>query len=63
MVFKANLSGGIEAVDFYCIAFHAASKNCFKASDNDFYAHAEIVINSQTVLAISDTLHYSTNFI
>lgn len=59
----AYLSGSIEAVDFYCKAFNATSKNCFKASDNDdFYAHAEIVINSQTVLAISDTLHYSTSF-
>lgn len=64
MVFMAYLSGSIEAVDFYCKAFHATSKNCFKASDDDdFYAHAEIVINSQTILAISDTSHYSTNFI
>ena len=64
MVFMAYLSSSIEAVDFYCKAFNAASKNCFKASDDDdFYAHAEIVINSQTVLAISDISHYSTNFI
>jgi len=59
MVFMAYLLGTMEAVDFYCKAFSATSKNCFKASDDDdFYAHAEIVINSQTVLALSEKAHY-----
>lgn len=57
------MTGSIEAVQFYCQAFNATSKNCFKASDNeDFYTHAEIVINGQTVLAISDVLYYDANF-
>lgn len=47
----AYLTGSIEAVDFYCKAFNTISQNCFKASDDDnFYAHAEIVINGQTIL-------------
>lgn len=53
----AYLPGSMEAVDFYCKAFNASAKNCFKANDGDnFYAHAEIVINNKTVLAISDIL-------
>lgn len=63
MVFMAYLTGSMEAVDFYYKAFNATSKNCFKSSDDDaFYAHAEIVINDQTVLAISDTSHYDMEF-
>jgi len=62
-VFMAYLTGSIEAVDFYCEAFSPTSKQCFKASDDDdFYAHAEIAINDQMVLAISDTAHYGTEF-
>jgi len=54
-VFMAYLAGSIEAVDFYCAAFNA-EKSCFKAADDDdFYAHAEISINGQTVMAICDT--------
>ncbi len=59
MVFMAYLTGTMEAVDFYCKAFNATSKNCFKASEDDeFNAHAEIVINSKTVLALSEKAHY-----
>ena len=59
----AYLTGSIEAVDFYCRAFQAKS-NCFKASDDDdFYAHAEIEINNQTVLAVSEKSHYDKEFI
>lgn len=62
-IFMAYIVGSMEAVDFYCKAFDAKSKNCFKHSDDDaFYAHAEIVINEQTVLAISETAHYNTEF-
>ena len=61
MVFMAYLSGSIEAVDFYCRAFNAKSQ-CFKHADVDFYAHAEIIINEQTVLAISDKAYYDTAF-
>jgi uncharacterized glyoxalase superfamily protein PhnB len=50
----AYLTGSIEAVDFYCAAFNA-EKTCFKAADDDdFYAHAEIIINGRTVMAICD---------
>jgi len=53
--FMAYLTGSIEAVDFYCTAFNA-EKACFKAADDDdFYAHAEISINGQMVMAICDT--------
>jgi len=63
MVFMAYLADSIEAVDFYCKAFNADFKNCFKHSDDDnFYAHAEIAINEQTVLAISDIAHYDMDF-
>lgn len=63
-VFMAYLASSIEAVDFYCKAFSAESKNCFKQSDGDnFYAHAEIAINGQTVLAISDIANYDMEFI
>jgi len=63
MVFMAYVSDSKEAVDFYCKAFRAASQNCFRANDeDDFWAHAEIVIDGQTVLAISDVLHYDTGF-
>ena len=63
MVFMAYLTGTIEAVDFYCKAFKASSKNCFKAADDDdFYAHAEIVINDQMVLAISEISHNDKEF-
>jgi len=59
----AYITGTIKAVDFYCKAFDAVSKNCFKASDNDdFYAHAEIVMNGQTVLALSEKSHYDKEF-
>jgi uncharacterized glyoxalase superfamily protein PhnB len=62
-IFMAYIVGSMEAVDFYCKAFGAKSKNCFKHSDDDaFYAHAEIAINEQTVLAISETAHYDTVF-
>ena len=54
----------MEAVGFYCKAFGATSKNCFKAYDgDDFYAHAEIVINNQTVLAISEQAYYNKEFV
>jgi len=63
MVFIAYLAGSMEAVDFYCKAFKAQPKNCFKSSDNDdFYAHAEIAIDDQTVLAISEKSHYDMDF-
>lgn len=63
VVFMAYIKGTMEAVDFYCKAFHAQSQNCFKHSDeDDFYAHAEIVINNQAVLAISETAHYDMEF-
>lgn len=56
-VFMAYLTSSIEAVDFYCAAFNA-EKACFKAADDDdFYAHAEIIINGQTVMAICDIKH------
>ena len=62
-VFMAYVTGSMEAVDFYYKAFNATSKRCFKASDvDDFYAHAEIAINDQAVLALSDTRHYDTAF-
>lgn len=64
MVFMAYLTSSMEAVGFYCKAFNATSKNCFKSSDADaFYVHAEIVINDQTILAISEKSHYDTEFI
>lgn len=48
--FMVYLTGSVEAVDFYCKAFNTISRNCFKTSDDDdFYAHAEIVINEQTI--------------
>ena len=54
-IFMAYLTGSIEAVDFYCVAFNA-EKVCYKAADDDdFYAHAEISINGQMVMAICDT--------
>ena len=56
-VFMAYLTGSIEAVDFYCGAFNA-EKACFKAGDDDFYAHAEIKIGEQVVMAICDTRYY-----
>ena len=60
-VFMAYLTGSIEAVDFYCAAFNA-EKACFKAADeDDFYAHAEIIINGQMVMAICDTKELSNN--
>ena len=59
----AYITGTIEAVDFYCKAFNAKSA-CFKASDeDDFYAHAEVFINGQTVLGLSEKAHYETNFV
>lgn len=62
-VFMAYLEGTVKAVDFYCQAFHATSRNCFKSSDkDDFYAHAEIVINDHIILAISGTSHYDAEF-
>ena len=58
----AYVTGSIEAVDFYCEAFNAKS-NCYKhADDDDFYAHAEIVINERIVLALSDKAHYDKGF-
>ena len=64
MLFMAYITGTIEAVDFYCKAFNTASKKCFKASDNDdFYAHAEIEINENMVLALSETIHYDKEFL
>ena len=62
-VFMAYLTGSVEAVDFYCKAFNATPKNCFKASDDDdFYAHAEIAIGDQTILGISEKAHYDMAF-
>ena len=56
MVFMAYLTGSVEAVDFYCKAFNTENKKCFKAADeDDFYAHAEIIINNRTVLALSES--------
>jgi len=53
----------MEAVDFYYKAFNATSKKCYKASGCDaFYAHAEIVISEQTILALSDISCYDTEF-
>lgn len=61
--FMAYLTGSVEAVDFYCKAFNTISRNCFKTSDDDdFYAHAEIVINEQTILGISEKSCYDTEF-
>lgn len=63
MAFMAYLTGSVEAVDFYCKAFNTIPRNCFKASDDDdFYAHAEIVINEQTILGISEKSCYDTEF-
>ena len=63
MVFMAYLTGSMEAVDFYSKAFNAKSNNCFKsADDDDFYAHAEIEINNQTVLAVSEKSYYDMDF-
>jgi uncharacterized glyoxalase superfamily protein PhnB len=63
MIFMAYITGSMDAVDFYCRAFDAQSKNCFKHADNDpFYAHAEIAVNEQTILAISEKAHYNTEF-
>lgn len=63
MLFMAYLAGSIDAVDFYCKAFNGKSRNCFKHSDDDdFYAHAEILINDQMVLAISEKSHYNMDF-
>jgi len=63
MVFMAYVTGTMEAVDFYYKAFNAESKKCYKNSDDDdFYAHAEIIIDNQTVLALSDTAHYDKKF-
>ena len=54
MVFMAYITGTIKAVDFYCRAFNAKT-NCFKSSDDEeFYAHAEMYINDQTILAIGE---------
>ena len=63
-VFMSYLKGTLEAVDFYCKAFNASPKNCFKAADGDnFYAHAEIAINDQTFLAVSESSLYDEKFI
>jgi len=63
MVFMAYIKDSVEAVDFYCRAFDATPKNCFKHSDDDdYYAHAEVVINEQKILAISDIAHYDSDF-
>ena len=62
--YMAYLTGSIEAVEFYCRAFNTISRNCFKASDeDDFYAHAEVIINEQTVLGISEQEHYDIEFV
>lgn len=62
-VFMAYLDGSVEAVAFYCEAFQAEPKNCFRHSDDDaFYAHAEIALNDQTLLAISERAHYDRAF-
>ena len=59
----AYLTNSMEAVDFYCKAFNTTASQCFKAADEDnFYAHAEISVGEQIVLAISDTAHYNTPF-
>ena len=61
--FMAYLTGSIEAVDFYCKAFGAQPRNCFKASDSDdYYAHAEIVIGDHMILALSESSHYDIDF-
>jgi len=63
-VFMAYITGTTQAVDFYCEAFNATLKNCFKASDeDDFYVHAEIVINNLTFLALSEKSYYDKEFI
>lgn len=55
MIFMAYVIG--STVDFYCKAFNPKAKNCFKHSDDDnFYAHAEIVISDKTVLAREPTI-------
>lgn len=33
MIFMAYITGSMEAVDFYCRAFDAKSRNCFKHAD------------------------------
>jgi PhnB protein len=61
--FMAYINGTIEALDFYCKAFNAKSQNCFKNADSDnFYAHAEIVIDEQAILGISERLCYNLDF-
>ncbi|MDD4495762.1 MAG: VOC family protein [Eubacteriales bacterium] len=61
--FMAYLTGSVEAVDFYCKAFNTTSRNCFKASDDDdFYAHAEVLINGEAILGISEKSLYETEF-
>ena len=62
-VLMAYVADTTNAVEFYCKAFAAAPKNCFKASDSDdFYAHAEIAIDGRTVLALSEKAHYNREF-
>ena len=62
-IFMAFITGTIDAVDFYCRAFGATAENCFKAADgDDFYAHAEIVRDGRTFLALSERAHYGRDF-
>jgi len=61
--FMAYINNTMEALDFYCKAFHATAQNVFKnADDDDYYAHAEIVIGKQAVLGISEKARYDTEF-
>ena len=63
MTFMAYLDGTIEAVDFYCKAFNTTSALCFKAADeDDFYAHVEISVGNQTVLALCEKAHCDIDF-
>ena len=62
MVFQAYLTDSIEAADCYCKAFNGEMQTCFKSEDETFYVHAEIVVNGQTVLAVSEKSHYEMDF-
>ena len=61
--FMVYVTGSIEAVDFYSKAFSSVPRNCFKAScEDDFYIHAEVVINDHVILGISERSCYDYPF-
>ena len=56
-VFMAYVTDTVEAVAFFCRAFGGTAKNCFKrADDEDFYAHAEIDVKGEIILALSEAV-------